>query len=112
MAADVYVVMLGTNDVWHGEPPKTESGLTKIVQALRTTVPGTMVMLVLPPGCKSGRCSAYMFGDVHPAVQRVAKNEDVPLVDPEWTEACYQQDQVHLSPHGAEQVANAVAKLL
>ena len=113
-AADAYVIMLGTNDAWHGPEPTTFSftkGLTDIVQWIRNAHPGCSVLLVLPPGCKDGRCSRNLANIVHPAVRDVAKAEHTFLVEPDLSpQSCYAKDKIHLSAEGASTVAAAVAR--
>merc|ERR1712107_188125 len=53
-----------------------------------------------------------MKGDVHPAMKKVAEKEGTPLVEFSWDDLCYQEDKIHISPHGAQALANAVGEKL
>jgi len=113
--ADVYVVMLGTNDAWHAsnDPNVAELGLVELVRHLRRAVPGCAVALVQPPGCKDGRCIENLKSILHPAVKRVAAAEQTELVEPMLHPGrAYSKDQVHLSPQGAHVIAAEVAKVV
>ena len=111
--ARLYVIMLGTNDAWHGPIPvrKTfEEGLMQLVESVRCGVPGCAVMLVQPPGCKDGRCSQYLPSVIFPGVQTVANGTGAPLAQPDLVpNVAYAQDMVHLSRRGAEIIAEVVA---
>eukprot|EP00927_Polykrikos_kofoidii_P051058 TRINITY_DN44871_c0_g1_i1.p1 TRINITY_DN44871_c0_g1~~TRINITY_DN44871_c0_g1_i1.p1 ORF type:complete len:220 (+),score=20.88 TRINITY_DN44871_c0_g1_i1:190-849(+) len=122
--ADVYAVMLGTNDAWHhnGEPDQVANGLAALMRLLRQKSPvhfpikasgsddaQPQVLLVLPPGAKSGRLKTNLQNIVHPAVRNLATESGATLVEPRLhAEKSYRLDLVHLSLHGAKIVAAAV----
>ena len=110
-AAHTYVVMLGTNDAWHGEPHKTEAGLTTLIQRLQEV---GSVLLVMPPGIKGGRMTTNFADIVHPAIRKVAVACRIPLIEPLLlkSQEAYNPDRVHLSRAGARCLAEAVAKAL
>lgn len=114
--ADAYAVMLGTNDAWHADNPElAEAGLTKVISRLREAQPGCSIVLVLPPGAKEpgSKCAVSMACLVHPAVERVAKAEGLPLLRPFLPpDTAYLKDRVHLSPLGARSVADVVSEAL
>jgi len=116
-AADVYVVMLGTNDAMRrgGVPSRAEEGLSQIIDAVRAANGQSEILLVLPPG-RSEQCRLRrnLTETVHPLVREVAAKKRCALVVPaiEDDASSYRPDGVHLSQMGAEAVARAVKNAL
>jgi lysophospholipase L1-like esterase len=108
-SADALVLMLGTNDAWHGNPALFQEGYTNILLTLRKNFPRSSISLVLPPGGKKGKCASNLEEVIHPAVRKLAQAFALPLITPDFK---YSADHVHLSAQGARNVAQAVADAL
>ena len=109
--ADVYTVMLGSNDAVKGVPvAKVRSGLLSLIQKIRNMVEIAVVVLVVPPGLKRG-CMEANLPAVRRAVRQAAEECSVALVEPAHMDDAqfYQIDRIHLSHYGASQIASAIA---
>jgi len=121
--ADVYVVMLGTNDAWHlkGDPHGVAGGLSDLLEALSLQRPASShkrkpeMILVLPPGTKPGRLANNLKSIVHPSICQLARERHgvrlaSPLLPSNTT--VYKDDLVHLTARGAFRIAQAVARVI
>jgi len=110
--ADVYAVMLGTNDCFcsMSNVEDIASGLNVLLERLEAANPHAKLLMVLPPTVRSAN---RLHNIVFPALQRVAKEKGVELLDPGFSkDKSYQKDGVHLNPAGAAEVAEIVAEAL
>ena len=109
--ADVYTIMLGSNDAVKGVPvARIRSGLLSLIQKIRNMVEVAVVVLVVPPGLKRG-CMEANLPAVRRAVRQAAEECSVALVEPAHMDDAqfYQIDRIHLSHYGASQIASAIA---
>ncbi len=115
-AADMYIIMLGTNDVSLGEKwnaEEYERNLNKVVDAYRKANPDTVIVLIAPPTVlpneKTGEYRvdiSLLEGFVRDTVQKVASEKDALYMDlfekttdhPEWIGA----DGIHFTQEGYE----------
>ncbi|CAJ1356361.1 unnamed protein product [Effrenium voratum] len=116
--ANIFVVMLGTNDAWHrgGEPEKVGESVATLlgdlrVKAAASSKPHPICVLALPPGVKAG-LRQNLEQHVHPALRKLAHTADTVLVDAEWTLDSFRPDKVHLSMSGAKTLAVAIASAI
>jgi len=116
--AQVYVVMLGTNDAWHrgGDPAQVSPGLSDLLASLSdaavaATTRSPSVFLVLPPGAKAGTLAENLKSIVHPAIGRLAVASSIAqLVDPSLSpRTSYKEDMVHITAQGAAKIAQVAA---
>lgn len=127
--ADIFVVMLGTNDAHQGtgEPEKVEKALEKLTNKVKSSVSNAKVLLVLPPGGGSAaaqsdnqsrrrRCTSNMEDKVWPGIRRLATKSGYPAIDPILHNGHLRGDGVHLTKSGASKIAgkvrNAISKII
>ena len=112
--ANIYVIMLGTNDAHQaqGNPTEVSQSLKALVNKLRDKCPHCAPVFVLPPGCNSERCVQNMEDIVHPGIRSLGKKLGVTVLNPEMrtnAKTYLREDKIHLSRAGAQKVANKVA---
>ncbi len=113
-AADMYIIMLGTNDAnlwekWDAE--EYEQDLNKVVDTYRDANPDTVIVLIAPPTVlpdeSTGKIQmdkSLLEGFIHDTVQKVAEEKNTLFIDlfekttehPEWIGA----DGIHFTQEG------------
>lgn len=121
-AADMYIIMLGTNDAnlwdkWNAEA--YENDLRKVVATYREANPDTILVLIAPPTVlpdeKTGEIKmdlSLLEGFIHDTVKKVAEENDALFLDmfaettehPEWIGS----DGIHFTQEGYEAFGNFV----
>ena len=121
-AADMYIIMLGTNDAnlkdkWDAEAYAND--LAKVVDTYREANPDTIIVLIAPPTVlpdeKSGEQSidvTLLEGVIHDTVKKTAEEKDTLFLDmfaettehPEWIGS----DGIHFTQEGYEAFGNFV----
>jgi len=127
--ADIFVVMLGTNDAHQGtgEPEKVEKALEELTNKVKSSVSNAVVLLVLPPGggkaaapsdnqSRRRRCTSNMEDKVWPGIRRLATKSGCPAINPMLVNGHLRGDGIHLTKSGASKIArkvrNAVSKII
>ena len=115
-AADMYIIMLGTNDAnlwdkWNAE--EYEQNLNQVVDAYREANPDTAVVLMAPPIVLPDESTgeikmdiSLLEGFIHDTVQKVAEEKNTLFIDmfakttenPDWIGS----DGIHFTQEGYE----------
>ncbi|KAL3936352.1 MAG: hypothetical protein SGBAC_008315 [Bacillariaceae sp.] len=117
--ADIYLLMLGTNDSLHWGPHshKFQAGLKFIIDQVRNTSPGVRIILAIPPWAKTntyGIENNILANDIHPKIRQVALAQQVELVDMYTATSnrsyLYTIDNLHLNAEGYRTLAEVWEK--